>query len=365
MRRKEKEITDREVIESILRNSRICTIAINDTGYPHIVPMNYGYSDNCLWFHSAQEGRKIDLLKRNGRVSFMIEDSHSIVPAETACGWTTEYRSLMGTGQVEIITDENSKREGLDVIMAHHGAEGKMAYRENQVARMVILKLTIETLNCKQSDGYRRVDSSGKDILESAKQLKSLADIGLVYQDNPFDRERYTAIRDTAFRLMALVTSGSQQEIGALYTGVSDYPTPKVDVRGFVVNDNGEILMVKEMADGRWTIPGGWADIGFSPSEIAVREVREESGLEVTAKRLLAVYDKRCHEHPPSPYYIYKIVILCELKEGTLQPGFDILAAGWFSKDNLPDLSRDRILEEQIEELYGLYEAGEVKARFD
>lgn len=152
MRRREKEITDREVIERIIRQAKICTIAINDTTYPHIVPMNYGYSDNCLWFHSAPEGRKIDLLKRNGSVSFIIEDFHRIVAAETACGWTTEYRSVMGTGRMEIIDNEKDKREGLDIIMAHHGAEGKMEYRDSQVARMVILRLTIESLSCKESE---------------------------------------------------------------------------------------------------------------------------------------------------------------------------------------------------------------------
>lgn len=156
MRRREKEITNREIIDAILRNSRICTIAIKDTDYPHIVPMNYGYSDNCLWFHSAPEGRKIELLKRDGRVSFMIEDSHRIVPAATACGWTTEYRSMMGTGHIEIINDDTGKKEGLDIIMAHHGAEGKMVYRENQIGRMVILKLIIDTVTCKESEGYLR-----------------------------------------------------------------------------------------------------------------------------------------------------------------------------------------------------------------
>ncbi|MFO7575748.1 MAG: pyridoxamine 5'-phosphate oxidase family protein [Bacteroidales bacterium] len=154
MRRKEKQITDREVIERVFSNSMICIIAINDSGFPHIVPMNYGYSANCLYFHSAPEGRKIDLLQRDGRVSFMIEDSHKIVPANIACGWTTEYRSLMGTGIVEIITDEAGKKEGLDIIMTHHGAKGEIVYRENQISRMVILKLNIETVTCKESEGY-------------------------------------------------------------------------------------------------------------------------------------------------------------------------------------------------------------------
>jgi len=151
MRREDKEVKDKLVIEGILKRSLICTIALNDTGYPHIVPLNYGYSANTLWFHSAPEGRKIELLKRDGRVSFYIEDYHRIETAEVACGWTTAYRSLAGTGTVEIITDEAGIRKGLDILMAHNGAAGKMEYREGQIGRMVVLKLKIETITCKQS----------------------------------------------------------------------------------------------------------------------------------------------------------------------------------------------------------------------
>lgn len=358
MRREDKEVKEKEVIEGILKRSKICNVAIKDIDYPHIVPLNYGYSENALWFHSAPEGRKIELLKRDGRVSFFIEDYHRIETAEVACGWTTVYRSLAGTGRVEIINDEAGIRQGLDILMAHHGAGGKMEYRAGQLGRMVVMKLIIETVTCKQSGKSPEPSSTGKDILEYAKQLKSLADTGLLYQDNPFDQERYTAIREISLGLMSAATGQTPEHIGSLYAGVVEYPTAKCDVRGFVVNDHGEILMVRERADGKWTIPGGWADIGFTPSEVAVKEIREETGLETEAVRLLAVYDKRCHPHPPSPYYIYKIVILCMPTGGTIRPGLDILDAGWFSVDNLPELSTDRIVERQIRQLYSMWKSG-------
>jgi ADP-ribose pyrophosphatase YjhB (NUDIX family) len=100
--------------------------------------------------------------------------------------------------------------------------------------------------------------------------------------------------------------------------------------------------------DGRWSLPGGWADVGYTPEEVAVKETKEETGLDVCAKRLLAVMDKRCHPHPASPFYVYKLFILCEITGGVFTSTFDILDKGFFALDSLPPLSHDRILPEQI-----------------
>ena len=113
-----------------------------------------------------------------------------------------------------------------------------------------------------------------------------------------------------------------------------------------------EILLVKEKADGLWSLPGGWADIGFSPNETVVNEVREETGLEVTPKKLLAVMDKRCHPHPPEADYVYKFFIQCELNSGSFTSAFDILDKGFFAKDALPPLSLNRVLTAQIELMF-------------
>jgi ADP-ribose pyrophosphatase YjhB (NUDIX family) len=111
--------------------------------------------------------------------------------------------------------------------------------------------------------------------------------------------------------------------------------------------------LVRESADGCWTLPGGWADIGLTPSEVIVKEFKEEAGLDVTTTQLLAVFDKKCHLHPPQPFYVYKMVFLCEPKNGIkIEKGFDILDAAFFSINNLPVLSENRILKSQIELVY-------------
>ena len=131
-----------------------------------------------------------------------------------------------------------------------------------------------------------------------------------------------------------------------------DYPTPKVDIRGFVFNQKRELLLVKEKLDGKWSLPGGWGDIGYSPSEVIVKEIKEETGLSSKVSRLLAIYDKKCHPHPPQPFYVYKLVFLCEIFEGKINTSFDIEEVNYFEINNLPELSKDRILKSQIEQLY-------------
>lgn len=101
-------------------------------------------------------------------------------------------------------------------------------------------------------------------------------------------------------------------------------------MRGFVLNDDDEILMAKESVNGKWTIPVGWADIGDTQSEAVIKEIKEETGLDSEPVRLFAIYDKRCHEHPPEPYYIYKLMFLCRITGGTLKHGFDMRGAAFF-----------------------------------
>jgi ADP-ribose pyrophosphatase YjhB (NUDIX family) len=190
-------------------------------------------------------------------------------------------------------------------------------------------------------------------LLNLVKRIKSIADTGLLYNTNDYDKERYTELLEISHALMGGLIDQPVETIKGFYTPNKDYPTPKVDIRGLLLNAAGEILMCKEMADGKWTLPGGWADIGFSPAEVIVKEFREETGLHVKATKLLAVFDKRCHPHPAQPYYVYKFALQCELTgDLNLQKGFDILDVGFFAIDDLPPLSEDRILRSQIELLY-------------
>ena len=201
--------------------------------------------------------------------------------------------------------------------------------------------------------------------LELIKRLKALADTGLVYVEDDYNRERYEELREISLKLLSNVSKQPLSVLNDFFIPEKDYPTVKVDVRGFVLNDKNELLMAKEQVDGKWTIPGGWADIGYTPSEVVIKEIKEETGLECSVERLLAVYDKRMHPHPPQPFYIYKIVFLCKLEAGRIKHGFDMDGAAFFKIDDLPELSTDRILDSQIKQLYAMVTENNNKVHFD
>ncbi len=186
------------------------------------------------------------------------------------------------------------------------------------------------------------------DFLNNIKRLKNLADIGLLYAKDAYDRERYTELNDISEAMMAQLTDSPISTIKDFYAPRVDYQTPKVDIRALVLNEKNQILMARERSDGRWSLPGGWADVGLSAREVVVKEVFEETGLTVSPTRLLAVFDKKCHPHPPEPYYVYKFVVLCHTISGTLTVAHDILDVRYFDITDLPPLSENRILASQI-----------------
>ena len=150
MRRKDKKITDKDIILEILQAAHICRIAIHTDDYPYIVPMNYGYKENVIYLHSASAGRKLDLLKQNNKVGFEIEQGHEIIKDEVSCKWTTKYRSIIGFGDIEFINDKAQKLAGLTIIMEHHGKKDNI-FSEKAVESVVVLKLHIKALSAKQS----------------------------------------------------------------------------------------------------------------------------------------------------------------------------------------------------------------------
>ncbi|MCC8144799.1 MAG: NUDIX hydrolase N-terminal domain-containing protein, partial [Tannerellaceae bacterium] len=167
-----------------------------------------------------------------------------------------------------------------------------------------------------------------------------------------YDTERYEELTTISDKLIALSTGVEENIIRECYTPMKEYVTPKVDIRAVVFNEKKEILLVKEKHDGCWSLPGGWADVGYTPKEVAVKEVKEETGLDVEAMKLLAVMDTKCHPHPPIPFYVYKFFILCKITGGTFTSAFDILDKGFFAKDQLPELSLERVLPEQIQRFF-------------
>jgi nitroimidazol reductase NimA-like FMN-containing flavoprotein (pyridoxamine 5'-phosphate oxidase superfamily) len=150
MRRTEKEIENPNVINKILSESIICRIGLFDKEYPYVVPVNFGYKNNSLYIHCAPNGKKIDLIKKNNKACFEIEETYKIVEDEISCNWTTKYRSVIGYGDIEIVSDFEEKKKGLDVIMIQHG-KTENNYSDKLVNRMIILKLNIKSATGKQS----------------------------------------------------------------------------------------------------------------------------------------------------------------------------------------------------------------------
>jgi nitroimidazol reductase NimA-like FMN-containing flavoprotein (pyridoxamine 5'-phosphate oxidase superfamily) len=154
MRRLDKQITDKQVIEEILLQSDICRLGLVDQDEAYIVPVNYAYADNVIYIHSAHAGRKMELLKQNNRVSFEIELHHEVVKSDIPCNWTAKYRSVMGKGTITISNDPDAKKRGMDLIMRKYGADMELNYNEKVLARMTILLLEIESLTGKQSGDW-------------------------------------------------------------------------------------------------------------------------------------------------------------------------------------------------------------------
>jgi ADP-ribose pyrophosphatase YjhB (NUDIX family) len=177
-------------------------------------------------------------------------------------------------------------------------------------------------------------------------RLAGIAQSGMTFSPNEFDRQRYEQIRAIAAE-MAAWPAGDVGSVEAVFAAASGYATPKVICRAAVI-DQGRILMVRETADGRWTLPGGWIDIGESAATAVEREVYEESGYRVGVRKLAAVYDKLRHDHPPAPHHSYLLFFLCELLGGVPTTSLETSDVGWFARDDLPELSINRATAEQI-----------------
>jgi ADP-ribose pyrophosphatase YjhB (NUDIX family) len=186
------------------------------------------------------------------------------------------------------------------------------------------------------------------DWLRWAQRIQAIAQTGLTYASDPYDCERYEELRGIAVEMAARQLEAPPAEVRVAFAAGLGYPTPKVDVRA-VVFRGGELLLVRERRNGRWTFPGGWADAGDTPSLGAERETLEESGYRVRAEKILAFLDKSRHEHPPSVDYTYKVLIGCRLEGGVPVTSHEIDAVGFFARSALPELDLDRTTPGQVE----------------
>jgi ADP-ribose pyrophosphatase YjhB (NUDIX family) len=202
-------------------------------------------------------------------------------------------------------------------------------------------------------------------LLDWARHIQSIAQAGLTYAQNPFDRERYEKLMEIASQLFALQSQDPPENFQAVLRAEAGYLTPKVDVRAGVIQD-GRILLVREMLDGgRWTLPGGWVDPGDTPSSAVEREVREETGYEARAVKLVAVFDRDHQGHPPYLFSIFKLYFLCKLTGGTPRESIETGESRFFSRDEIPELSLARTLPRHIEMLFRHDEHPDLPAEFD
>ncbi|HEV8019315.1 MAG TPA: NUDIX hydrolase [Steroidobacteraceae bacterium] len=188
-------------------------------------------------------------------------------------------------------------------------------------------------------------------LLKWVREVQAIAQNGLAFTKDPFDRERYTQLAQLVATLLATELKIPVAAAQALWHGEHGYATPKVDVRGGVfVADT--VLLVRERSDGRWTLPGGWVDVNDAPSEAVAREIYEESGYRARALKLAALVDKNRHPHPPGIHHIYKLFFVCELTGGGPAASIETDAVEFFPVHALPELSTGRVLASQIVRLY-------------
>jgi ADP-ribose pyrophosphatase YjhB (NUDIX family) len=212
----------------------------------------------------------------------------------------------------------------------------------------------LDTMPCGEKGGVSGLEDSPEGImkwLSWAQRIQSIAQTGLAYAADPYDLERYQQLRTLAVEMAAHHLSEPAETIAPVFAAEGGYPTPKVDIRA-VVFDRDEVLLVRERAAGLWAIPGGWADVGESPGEVASRETLEEAGYVVRPVKVLAVFDKAKHGHPPSLDYVYKVFIGCDLLGGEPRTSHETDAVGFFGIQALPQLDERRVTLGQVQRMF-------------
>ena len=199
--------------------------------------------------------------------------------------------------------------------------------------------------------------------LKLAIEIQSLAQNGLAYTNNPYDIERYTRLREISAEMLSMKTENSVKKVKDVFCNETGYQTPKLDTRAVIIKDN-KILLVHEN-DGTWSLPGGWVDVLESIKSNTIKEVKEETGLDVFAKKIIAVQDRNKHNKPVYAYGVCKIFVLCELLGGEFKENIETTEISYFSLNELPELSEAKNSREQIEMCFKASEDENWKVQFD
>ena len=199
--------------------------------------------------------------------------------------------------------------------------------------------------------------------LEWAMELQSLAQAGLTYGKDIFDKERYERIREISAEIVAYKADMPIQKVKGLFCNETGYQTPKLDTRAAIFQ-NGKILLVRENS-GKWSLPGGWVDVNVSVKENTIKEVKEEAGLDVTADKVIAIQDRSKHNLPVYAYGVCKIFVLCTIIGGAFKENIETTGFSYFSEDELPELAAEKNNEEQVKMCFEAYRAPNWSTPFD
>lgn len=197
-----------------------------------------------------------------------------------------------------------------------------------------------------------------------AVELQSIAQAGLTYSEDKFDRERFERIREISAEILSIKSGLTLEKVKDLFCNETGYQTPKIDTRAAIFKDH-KILLVKEISSGEWSLPGGWMDVNQSVKTNVLKEVKEEAGLDVITNRLIAVQDRNKHNIPPYAYGICKIFVLCDIIGGTFKSNIETADSEFFNMNNLPPLSIERNTKSQIEMCFQAYYDKNWKVLFD
>ena len=193
--------------------------------------------------------------------------------------------------------------------------------------------------------------------LQWAVELQSLAQAGLTYGKDVYDKERYERIREISAEILSHMSDLPPEKVKTLFCNETGYQTPKIDTRAAIFKED-KILLVHEN-NGTWSLPGGWCDVNVSVKENTIKEVKEEAGLDVETERIIAVQDREKHNLPIYAYRICKIFILCSVTGGHFEENIETIGYDYFSEDNLPQLATEKNNEEQIKMCFEAYRTGD------
>ncbi len=201
-------------------------------------------------------------------------------------------------------------------------------------------------------------------LLDQARRLLAVAQTGLHYTRNKFERERYEEVAQIAAGLIGNAALYDSQQIRTAWLLEDGYTTPKIDVRGAMFRDN-EVLLVRERSDGKWTVPGGFADVNESPSVSILKEIEQESGYTARVLKLAAVHDRNLHNYPPFMFHLWKLLFVCEITGGTPRLSNETDGVDFFPLEKLPELSTGRITAAQLQLLHRHYLEPGLATEFD